>query len=389
MRRIKVAHIITRLEFGGAQQNTLHTVENLAPERFEVLLLVGRGGALDATPEGKAYRCVRVAGLVRAVRPWADLCALVHLWLLLRRERPDIVHTHSSKAGILGRLAAAWAGVPVVVHTFHGFGFHTEQPFWARAFYVALERWMARLSTVLVAVSQANRAEALSRGIGRPGQYRLIRSGVDLSLYTTLARRRESPAGLGVLPHEKLIVTIGPFKPQKNLRDFLRAAEIVAARAPEARFLIVGDGAGRAALESRIASTGLTGRVVLAGWRRDIPAIMARADMFCMTSLWEGLPRALVEAMAAGLPCVVNAVDGCRDLVQDGVNGFLTPPKHPMATADRLLRLLTDPEMAQRVGARARTSIGDEFSIRTMVRQQETLYASLASDAAFFDPAED
>lgn len=389
MRRIKVAHIITRLEFGGAQQNTLHTVENLDPGRFDVILLVGRGGALDAAPQGKAYRCARVAGLVRSVRPWADLCALVHLWVLLRRERPDIVHTHSSKAGILGRLAAAWAGVPVVIHTFHGFGFHSEQPFWLRSVYVALERWMARLSTVLIAVSQANRAEALARGIGRPGQYRLIRSGVDLSLYNALARRRESPAGLGVLPHEKLILTIGPFKPQKNLRDFLRAAEIVADRVPEARFLIVGDGAGRAALEARIASTGLAGCVVLAGWRRDIPAILARADIFCMTSLWEGLPRALVEAMAAGLPCVVNAVDGCRDLVQDGVNGFLTPPKHPMATADRLLRLLADPEMAQRVGARARSSVGDEFNIHTMVRQQEALYASLASDGAFFDSAED
>lgn len=389
MRRIKVVHIITRLEFGGAQQNTLFTVENLDPARFEVVLFIGRGGVLDSTLPGKVYRRERVIGLVRSVRPWADLCALGHLWLLLRRERPDIVHTHSSKAGILGRLAAAWAGVPVVVHTFHGFGFHSEQPFWVRTFFVALERWMARLSTALIAVSHANRVEALSRGIGRTGQFRLIRSGVDLSLYTTLARRRESPAGLGVLPHEKLIVTIGPFKPQKNLHDFLRAAEIVADRAPEARFLIVGDGAGRSALETRIASTGLTGRVVLAGWRRDIPAIMARADVFCMTSLWEGLPRALVEAMAAGLPCVVNAVDGCRDLVQDGVNGFLTPPKHPMATADRLLRILTDSEMAQRLGARARASIGDEFSIHTMVRQQEALYSALASDAAFFDHGPD
>ncbi|MBK6880110.1 MAG: glycosyltransferase family 4 protein [Elusimicrobia bacterium] len=389
MRRIKVVHIITRLELGGAQQNTLFTAEHLDPARFEVVLLAGQGGVLAAAPQGKPYRFVRVFGLVRSVRPWSDLLALWHLWVLLRRERPDIVHTHSSKAGILGRTAAAAARVPIVIHTFHGFGFHVEQLAGVRAFYVALERAMARLSTVLVTVSRANRDEALARGIGRPGQYRLIRSGVDLSLYTSIARRRESPAGLGVLPHEKLIVTIGPFKPQKNLHDFLRAAAIVAGRAPEARFLIVGDGEGRSAIEARIETTDLTGKVVLAGWRRDIPAILARADVFCMTSLWEGLPRALVESMVAGLPCVVNAVDGCRDLIQDGVNGFLTPPKHPMATADRLLRLLADPGMAQRIGARARASVGDEFSIHTMVRQQEALYASLASDEALFASAED
>ncbi len=389
MRRIKVVHIITRLELGGAQQNTLHTVENIDPARFEGVLLAGGGGVLSTTPHGKAYRFVRVPGLVRSLRPWDDLRALVHLWVLLRREKPDIVHTHSSKAGVLGRLAAFAARVPVVVHTFHGFGFHPEQPAWVRGFYVALERGMARLSTVLIAVSRANRDEALALGIGRAGQYRLIRSGVDLAVYTALARRRESPAGLGVLPHEKLIVTIGPFKPQKNLHDFLRAAAIVAGRAPEARFLIVGDGAGRARLEARVESAELTGRVILAGWRRDIPAILARADIFCMTSLWEGLPRALVESMAAGLPCVVNAVDGCRDLIQDGVNGFLTPPKHPMATADRLLRLLTDPGMAARVGARARASVGDEFNIHTMVRQQEALYAWLASDEAWFAPSDD
>ena len=245
---------------------------------------------------------------------------------------------------------------------------------------------MGLLSTVLIQVSKAHREEALSRGIGPPSQFRLIRSGVDLPIFPSLAPRRESRAGLGFLPHEKVIVTVGPFKPQKNLHDFLRAAEVVAGRCPEARFLLVGDGRGRDKIEHEILARGLTGKVVLAGWRRDIPVIYSRADLFCLTSLWEGLPRALVEAMASGRACVVNAVDGCKDLIQDGVNGFLTPPKHPMATADRLIRLLADAGLAARMGARARASIGPEFDINEMVRQQERLYTGLVPQFPFPKP---
>lgn len=386
MQRVKVIHVITQLELGGAQQNTLYTAEHLDRGAFEVVLLAGRGGVLARVPAGKPYRFIPVRGLGRPIRPWADALAMVNLYLIFRREKPDIVHTHSSKAGILGRCAAALAQVPVVIHTFHGFGFHSEQSRAVRGFFVWLERWMASLSTVLIAVSAANREEALARGIGRPSQFRLIRSGVDLSVYKSLAPRRESPAGLGLLPHDKVIATVGPFKPQKNLHDFLRAAKVVADRCAEARFLLVGDGRGREKIEREIQERGLAGKVVLAGWRRDIPVIFSRADLFCLTSLWEGLPRALVEAMASGRACVVNAVDGCKDLIQDGVNGFLTPPKHPMATADRLLRLLADPALAARMGARARASIGPEFDINEMVRRQEQLYTSLVSNTPFPKP---
>lgn len=379
MPRIKVAHIVTKLEWGGAQQNTLHTVRTLNRDFFDAHLICGPGGILDGEAGRDDVPVEFVSALQRAVHPVKDAAAFFQLRRLLRRLRPDIVHTHSSKAGILGRWAASAAGVPVVVHTFHGFGFHPAQPAPVRAAYVAVERWTARLSTALIAVSRANRDEALARGIGRPDQYHLIRSGVPLAPYRSLASRRDAPPGIVLGAEEKLVTTIGPFKPQKNLKDFLRAAAAVLQRRRDVKFLVIGDGDGRVRLEEEIRRRGLADHVVLAGWRRDVPALLARTDAFCMTSLWEGLPRSLVEAMAAGRPCVVNAVDGCRDLIDDGVNGFLVPPRHPLTTAERLLQILADDDLAFLLGRRARETIGDEFDIDGMVRAQERLYSALWS----------
>ncbi len=377
-KRIKVAHIITQLELGGAQQNTLYTVEHLARERFEPILLCGRGAYLDKETERVDFQTFFINSLVRPVSPFLDLVALAEIFLVLRREKPLIVHTHSSKAGILGRWAARLAGVPLIIHTFHGFGFTPEQNFWTRRFFIWLEKAAARISTALVAVSHANREEALSLGIGRSEQYRLIRSGVPLGLYRSLTRRPNVPDGLSLGTGHKLVTTVGPFKPQKNLADFIRAAARVHAQFPDARFLMVGDGDERPELERIIRGHRLEDVFLLPGWRRDIPHLFMRTTVFALTSLWEGLPRALVEAMASGLPCVANAVDGVRDVVADGVNGFLTPPKRPDLTAERILQLLQNPRLALQMGERARESVRSEFDIDHMVLKQEELYEELA-----------
>jgi glycosyltransferase involved in cell wall biosynthesis len=378
-RKIKVVHIVTLLELGGAQQTVLSLLRNMDLDRFEPTLLCGRGGLLDGTAVKEKFAVRFVPGLMRQVRPWWDLRALVCLCRLLRKVRPDIVHTHSSKAGVLGRIAAVLTGVPAVVHTVHGFGFTPAQPPWIRQSYILLERLLARRTTALVFVSQANRLEALSKSIGRSSQAHVIRAAVPLRDYFSVARSRESPAGLSLSPTDKVVTTIGPFKPQKNLLDFVRAAVVVAARRSDVRFLIVGDGAGRPVLEREIQRAGLTKRFVLAGWRHDIPAILARTDIFCLTSLWEGLPMSLVEAMAAGLPSVVNAVDGCTDVIVPGHNGFLTAPGDPRATADRLLELLENPSFSERMARCARESVGREFDSRTMQQHHEKLYLSLFS----------
>ena len=376
-RKIKIIHVVTLMELGGAQQTALTILRNLDRDRFEPHLLCGQGGWLDAAAKESGIPVEFVPGLRREIRPWSDLRALVSLYGSFRRERPDIVHTHSSKAGVLGRLAALLAGVPAVVHTVHGFGFTPAQPAWVRSLFVFLERFLGRRTTALVFVSNANRAEALSRGIGRASQMHVIRAAVPLSAYFNLTHSRSNPPGIALAPSDKLVTTIGPFKPQKNLSDFVRAAALVAKQRPEVRFLIIGDGQGRASLEQEIKNHKLEKTVLLAGWRRDIPAILDRTDIFCMTSLWEGLPMALLEAMAAGLPSVVNDVDGCRDVIVDGQTGFLTPPGHPEITALRLIQLIDDSALSHQMGKRARESLGTEFDQATMIRDHERLYVSL------------
>ena len=375
--RSKIFHIITLLELGGAQRTALTLVSELNKDRFDAVLCCGPGGQLDQEANRVVPRMFFISNLCRPIRPWRDLKALFELVRLLRIERPHIVHTHSSKAGVIGRLAAWLAGVPIRVHTVHGFGFNPAQPFWVRLIYVWLERILALRTTTLVFVSNANRNEAVARRIGNPEKQALIRAAVHLEDHLSLVHTRAAPEKIFLSPDDRLVITVGPFKPQKNLLDFVRAAQKAVQRCERVRFLVVGDGVGRNELESEIACLNLSDKIILAGWRSDVPNLLARADIFCMTSLWEGLPMALVEAMAAGLPCVVNAVDGCRDVVENGVTGFLTQPGNHQETADKIIYLLDHPEEARALGQRARESVGPEFACARMIEQHETLYERL------------
>ncbi|MDE2038389.1 MAG: glycosyltransferase family 4 protein [Elusimicrobia bacterium] len=385
MRRLKVAHVITRLDLGGAQRNTLYTWTHLDPRRFQALLICGRGGLLDeeacaAAAVSGGPRLLWLPALVREVSPARDLLALLGLWNLFLAERPDVVHTHSSKAGVLGRLAARLAGVPVLVHTCHGFGFHEGQRAPLKSAAVSLERFCGGLSDALIFVSRANQETAKELGLGDPRRYRLIRSGVELSgLPAKLEARSRRKMELGLGRHKLVVASVGNLKPQKNPEDFLSMAERVAEACPEAEFLFVGDGPLRARLEARLLAKGLSGRVVLAGWRRDVAELLTLCDVFVLTSLWEGLPRALVEAMKSGLPPVCYAVDGVRDVVQDGVNGLLAPPRDAAKLSEGVLRLLGNEALRRRLGEAAAASIGPEFDIGEMVKAQERLYEELTA----------
>ena len=368
---IKVAHIITRLDLGGAQQNTIYTVTHLDAARFEVLLIRGPGGILD--PEAPAP--IIVQDLVREIRPWKDLKAFWGIFRVLRREKPQVVHTHSSKAGILGRLAAKCAGVPVIIHTFHGFGFHARQTWWARGPYLLAEKLCARFSTALIFVSRANREDALRLRLGDPERHVLIRSGIVLSDFPARVDPARKKAELGLTPDSRLILSVGNLKPQKNPKDFLAAARTVAAQCQNAIFVFVGDGPLRRPIESE--ASHLAGRFLFPGWRRDVAQLLAVCDVFVLTSLWEGLPRALLEAMKSGVPPVCYATDGVRDIVRDGENGFLAPPGDAPKLAQRILDLLADEGLRRKLGKAAADSIGSEFDIGLMVRRQEELYQRL------------
>jgi glycosyltransferase involved in cell wall biosynthesis len=370
----RVAHIITQLEFGGAQQNTLYTVGHLDPERFEPILISGPGGLLDDESRKGSWSTEWVRDLVRPVNPWKDLRALIALYTILRRRRPAIVHTHSSKAGILGRIAAYLAGVPVIVHTFHGFGFTPGQSAWVRRFFILLERLCAHLSTHLVFVSQDNLNEAQSLRIGSGRSRSLIRSGIPIQEPPRKSSIRDD---LDIPKSAWVVASVGNFKPQKNPLDLVKTAKAVLESDREVWFLLVGDGELRPSIEAFIQSNEIADRVQLLGWRRDIPAVLAASNCFLLTSLWEGLPRSLLEAAVARLPAVAYAVNGVNDILREGKTGYPVTPLRPDLAAEKILWLKAHPDEAKRIGDRAHVQIGKEFDIDAMVRQQEELYQSL------------
>ena len=382
---IAVCHVITQLELGGAQENTLYTVSHLHP-RFRARLVCGAGGLLDREARDEnGVSTTFLPALVRPIRPGRDLAAVAQLTRLFRKTRPVIVHTHSSKAGILGRLAARLAGVPIVVHTIHGFGWNVRQSVFTRVLFRGLERFASRLSTHVVAVSRTDLENGTRLGVIPPGRASLIRSGFPVALFEAAARGKDDARArlrreIGAPDGTPVVGMVACLKPQKDPLTFVEAAARVAAAIPEAHFVLAGDGDLRGAVEARARARGLEGRFHLLGWRRDVPRIMAGLDLFMLTSLWEGLPKVIPQAIAVGLPVVATAVDGTGEILEDAVNGFVCPPGDAAGLAERAVRLLREPGLGEKLAGRAR-SILPEFEIDGMVRAQEALYDRLLREA--------
>ncbi|MBI2876317.1 MAG: glycosyltransferase family 4 protein [Candidatus Tectomicrobia bacterium] len=396
--RPKVIQIITQLELGGAQEVALYLAAGLDKERYEVALITGSEGIL--VEEARRLKDVRlhfVPELVRAIDPRKDLRALRAIREILAgyvRSAPTpergshasrssplpppgvLVHTHSSKAGILGRWAARQAGVPAILHTFHGYGFNDYQPPLKRQLFVALERWTGRISTRLVLVSRPNLEKGLALKLFRPEQAALIDYGIDLSRFARAQATPEQKAALGLGGGDPVVGMVSNFKPQKSPLDFVEMAHRVHQEVPEARFFVAGDGPLRPQAEQLIERYGLQDWVRLLGWRRDIPELLSLMDLFVLTSLWEGLPLVFLEAMAAGKPIVATQVDGATDVIHEGVNGFLCPPRDCAGLARRVIQLLRDPRRAAEMGRRGREGV-QGFSQERMLAEYQQLYQAL------------
>jgi glycosyltransferase involved in cell wall biosynthesis len=381
---VRVLHVITRLELGGAQQNTLFTCRRLAEQGLDVTLASGPGGLLDDEAAAGPYRHVVVRSLVREIRPARDLAALVALTRLVHRLRPDVVHTHSSKAGALGRLAARLGGAGAVVHTVHGWSFSDLQPLLARTLYRTIERAARPLTDHVVSVSRLDLEAGRRLGLVPEGRGSVIRSGIDLAeLDPDGPGRDDVRAEWGVGDGEVLVVNVSCLKPQKAPLDFVRAAGRAARDEPSLRFALVGDGELRPAVEAAAAEEGLGARLVLAGWRRDVPRILRAADVVALTSLWEGLPRAVVQARVCGRPVVATAVNGTPEAVVPDRTGFLVAPHDVAGLAARFVQLARDGSLRRRLseGARASGDFRREFDQEEMVRLQLELYGRLTGRA--------
>lgn len=395
--KIKVLHIITKLELGGAQQNTLYTVEHLNKEQFDVYLATGRGGILDSkavelATSGK-IKLFFISSLIREVNPYKDFIAFVQLLQLISYIKPDVVHTHSSKAGILGRWSAKVYNIFVgivhpkvrkikIVHTFHGFAFSKFHNLLVRLFYIMLEFYTAIITDVLIFVSNHNIRTARRYKIGFPKKYVLIRSGIKINEFYNVNNNYElknkKRKELNITEDVKVITTIGPFKPQKNLSDFIKAVRKVCDMLPEQRliFLIAGDGEERNKLISLARKLKVYDRIKFLSWYKDIKGLFAITDIFVMTSLWEGLPRAAVESLVSGVPVVAYAVDGLNDIVVNGLNGFLVPPKDVTSLSEKIVMLVKKETLLKEMKKNVLQTIDNTFDIDYMVLQQEKLLKS-------------
>jgi glycosyltransferase involved in cell wall biosynthesis len=381
-----VLHVITRMILGGAQENTLLTVEGLdRMDRFEVTLASGdergREGTL-LTRARASTRLVVIPQLRRSVSPVHDVAALWKLYRLMRRERYDVVHTHSSKAGVLGRVAARLAGTPVVVHTLHGLVFHERQPWVVNRLWRAVKRLMAPLTDHFVSVADAVTDGAVAARIAPADRFTTIRSGMELDWFLdarvdVAATRRE----LGLPPDAPVVGKVARLFPLKGHDQLLEAWPAVVARHPAARLLLVGDGVLQERLEVRARELGVRDSVVFAGLvaRERIPATIAAMDVLVHTSLLEGLARVLPQALALGRPCVSVALDGAPEVVIDGETGFLVEPGDPAALAEAISRLVADPDLRARMGVAGRRLVDPAFRAETMVQEIAALYDELLS----------
>jgi glycosyltransferase involved in cell wall biosynthesis len=373
----RVLRVISRLNIGGPAIHATLLAEGLDPARYTTRLVAG-----STAPEEGNYLELhgrRIPGLIdvpalgREINPLRDLAAYRQLARIIRDFRPDIVHTHTAKAGLLGRLAAWRAGVPVIVHTFHG---HVFRGYFSRpreAVFVGLERALARVTTRLLAVSEQVRDEVLARGVGRPDQFEVVRLGLDLRPFLTCQERTgEIRNELELPPAARLIGIVARLVPIKAHEVFLDMAARVAREQPDAVFLIVGDGERRQALEADVRARDLTARVRFLGWRADLDRVYADLDLVVLTSRNEGSPVALIEAMAAARPVVATRVGGVPELVGD--SALLAEVDDAAGLAHAVIRLLSDRDLACRLGSRARERVVPAFSRERLIADIDALY---------------
>lgn len=391
MRKIKVIHVITRMDMGGSAQNTLLTCLGIDKDRHEVILVYGGSAESNMTDTERnavaaqlaaaramGVRCLILDTLVRRIDPLRDLRAAWSLWRLCRAEKPDIVHTHTSKAGFLGRWAAWLARVPVIIHTPHGHVFFGHFSKAAARIFFLMEKLTALITHTLVALTRGEKKDYLSTRMCRPEKVAVIHSGVDVRRFGDIrVDADDKKASLGIKPGILVVGTVGWLLPIKGPEVLLEAMALVWREAEkDVALLYVGKGEMENNLRRRAREMGVSEKVCFAGWRDDIPEIMQIIDIFVFPSRNEGMGRVLVEAMAAKKPVIGTRVGGIPDLIIDGETGFLVPAGDAPAFSQRILWLLGDAGLRQRMGEKGGRR-AKQFGIKEMNAKIARLYEDI------------
>lgn len=381
---MKIVHVITRLILGGAQENTLLTVEGLHHRYADDVTLVtgpaeGPEGDLFERASRQGLKVEVMPELVRAIRPRTDVQAYHQLRAMIRRLKPEVVHTHSSKAGILGRAAAWEERVPAVVHTIHGLPFGPSESALRNRLYVHLERWAAKRCHAIVSVCDAMTEQALAAGVARPEQFTTVYSGMDVDAFLNPRRAREEiRKELGLADNEVAFGTVARLFERKGHEDILAVAPDVLAANPNVRFVFIGDGILRDRLKAEAARLGVGHAILFVGLVPSdrIPELLGGLDAVVHPSLREGLARVLPQSLLVGRPVISYDIDGAREVVLPET-GILLAPRDLKGLKDAVLKLAADPVLRESLGQEGRRRFANQFRAETMTDQLRSLYTRL------------
>jgi glycosyltransferase involved in cell wall biosynthesis len=376
-----VAHVITRMIIGGAQQNTLFTCEDQHRDHGDAVTLItgpalGPEGSLMDRARQCGFRIVEMDSMRRSIHPWRDWQAYRQLIRVLRELKPDIVHTHSSKAGIIGRAAAAKLGIPVV-HTIHGASFHRGQSALAFRVYQMLERYVARWTDAFISVCDSLTAQYVAAGIASEDLFTTVYSGMEVEPFLNPPRPREEVrAELGLAHEHVAIAKVGRLFHLKGHEYLIQAARQVVDQHPNVRLVLIGDGILRQQFKQQIADLGLTEHFILTGLVPPdrIPELINACDIVAHTSVWEGLARVLPQGLLAGKPVVSYDIDGAPEVVVPGETGFLLPVESIDELSDALCQLVASPALRQSMGETGRARCRETFCHHFMTARIREVY---------------
>jgi glycosyltransferase involved in cell wall biosynthesis len=385
--KVRVTRIVARLNIGGPAVHIVNLATGLDPERFENQLIAGRPGLHEgdmgylATQKGIDPLIIPELG--RELSPLSDLRTTVKLARILRHDKPHIVETHTAKAGAVGRVAARLAGVPIVIHVFHGHVFHSYFGPLKTGLFLNAERALARITDRIITVSPAQRRDIVQvYGIAPAERVLTIPLGLDLqplrvAKQTYVGQFRSS---LGVSDDTPLVGFVGRLTAVKSPGLFVEAARHVVDQCPRTRLVFVGDGELRSDLEQQVDTLGLAQHVLFAGWQADMLPIYADLDLLALTSLNEGTPVTVIEALASGTPVVATAVGGVPDVVMDQETGILVPSGDAEALAEAMLRLIRAPEWAQELALEGQQDVLKRFDLKRLTNDMASLYLALLEE---------
>ncbi|MGC8976823.1 MAG: glycosyltransferase family 4 protein [Candidatus Ratteibacteria bacterium] len=385
---MKICHVITRLVVGGAQENTIFTVEGLIKKGYKVELISGptKGpeGSLEGKVREKKIPLIIIRELVREINPFFDFIAFIKLFFIFKKKKYDIVHTHSAKAGIIGRISAKIANPKsIVIHTIHGLPFHPYQNKFLNSIYIFLEKIAYLFTDHFICVGEIMKEKSLLAGIGKEKDYTVIYSGFEIEPYIECAKNREYfREKYGIKKNEKVIGMIGRLFHLKGHHYLLKAFKDISKKFPEAKLLLVGDGILRKEIEKYARKNNIYEKVIFAGLVQPekIPEYVAIIDILVHTSLREGLPKAVAQGLAGGKAVVAFDIDGTKEIVINGKTGFIIPPLNVELLKEKIIFLIENPDIAYKIGIEGQKLIKNFFPVEKMVDEIEKIYIKFLND---------